>query len=204
MRKHPTSSILVSGVSFNGDSLKEIETKIMDVGIKKFRKSLRAKGAKFIEKVHYRRLVVPLDMRPNYIDEFIRIRTDGKRSTITYKYRKGKGLSNTEEIETEIYDYDKAVEIFSKVNEGGPHWFQENYVEKWSYKDAQVDICTWPLIPQFVEIEAPTEKKVRSTIDSLGVEGEEFGNVSMVKVYNRYGLKGRDSGNLSFRRSRRA
>ena len=178
--------------------MKEIETKIIKVDIARLRKSLKENGAVFKGKIHYRRAVFPLDMRPNEIDEFIRIRTDGRKSTLTYKFRKGKGLANTDEYETSVSDFDKTVEIFSKIRAGKERWLQENYVEKWDYNGADVDICTWPLVPPFVEVESTSEAKIRKAIADLGIDGEEIGNTNLGGVFERFGKKDLDCGDLSF------
>ena len=179
--------------------MKEIETKIIEVDVRKLRKSLREKGAVFMGKIFYRRCVFPLDMRANKVDEFIRVRTDGKKATLTYKFRKGKGLANTDELETGVGDYDKAVEIFSRIRKGEEIWRQENYVEKWDYNGVDVDICTWPLVPQFVEIESTSERKIRNAIRALGVGGIEIGNTNLGGVFERYGRKNQDCGDLKFK-----
>ena len=76
--------------------MKEIETKIIDINEKEVRDKLLKIGAKKAENLFYRRYVFSLT-KIKEIDEFVRIRTDGKKTTITYKYRKGNGLRNTEE-----------------------------------------------------------------------------------------------------------
>jgi len=179
--------------------MKEIETKIVGFDEKKLRAALK-KRAKYIGKRHFKRYVfdmVEKGNRGNY-DEFVRIRTDGKVSTLTYKFRKGKGIDNTEELETHIGDFEKAAQIMSKLSSWSGSYKQENIVELWSYKGTEITIARWPLIPKFVEVEGKSVKQVRRTIKELGIEGKEVGNLSYAKLFAMFGKKGKDQGNLKF------
>ena len=71
--------------------MKEIETKIIDINEKEVRDKLLKIGAKKVDSIFYRRYVFSLTDKKE-IDEFVRIRTDGKKTTITYKYREGNGF----------------------------------------------------------------------------------------------------------------
>lgn len=181
-------------------SMKEIETKIIDIEETQVRRSLKNAGAKFHGKFSLLRYVffVGAPHTGPGIDEFVRVRTDGKNSTLTYKYRKGKGLANTDEIEVNVDDFEKTVQILSRLFKGRRPWRQESKLEKWTYKGAEVCICTWPLIPSFVEVEASSEKKVMSTIKELKIKGKVFGNRSFAEVFGYYGKEGLDAGSLKF------
>ncbi len=185
--------------------MKEIETKIIDFDERRLRANLKKAGAKYLGKIFYRRHV--FDIHPNRdaqtYDEFIRVRTDGKKNTLTYKYRKGKGLANTEEIEFEISDFDAAAKIISKLwDRGRPRYYQENIIERWAYRGAEVDIIQWPKVKPYVEIEAGSEKIVRRVIKELGIGGEELGNTNLVEIFDRSGQHGKDTENLVFRPER--
>ncbi len=132
-------------------------------------------------------------------DEFVRIRTDGQKATMTYKFRsRAKELSNTDEIETEVKDFDKTVEIISKILKDKKPIYQENKVEKWNYKGVEIAILTWPLIKPYLEIEGKTEDDVRNAIKELNIKGEQIGNTNLVAVFDKYGHRGKDYGDLRF------
>lgn len=162
----------------------EIETKVIDVDAGKLRKSLRAKKAKFLGRFLLRRYVFNLSNKEGE-DSYIRVRTDGKKSTLTYKFRKGKGLRNTQELETEIGDFDTAARIFSRFIK--ERYYQENGREVYKYKGLEVDINTWPGIPPFVEVEGSSSRQVYSCIRELGIGGKVIGNVNAIKLYKLYG-----------------
>lgn len=163
----------------------EIETKILNSDMKLLRDSLKENKATFIGNYFFRRWVY--DISPGNEDvRFVRIRTDGITSTLTYKFRDGPGLSNTEEIETSVSDFDKAAEIFSKLL--SRKFYQESKRELYKLGGAQISIDQWPMIKPYIEIEAKSEGAVRKAIDLLGIKGIELGNVGVVAVYKFYGL----------------
>jgi adenylate cyclase, class 2 len=163
----------------------EIETKIIDADIALLKKKLKELGIKRLGPVKLRRWVFDLPHKKGE-DKYLRVRNDGKTSTLTYKHRKGRGLRNTEEIETEISDFDKVVKVLSKVS--NKIYYQENIRETYKYKDVEITINKWPKIPAYLEIEGPSEKKIYSCIKELKIDGKIIGNISTIKLYKRYGI----------------
>lgn len=180
--------------------MREIETKIIDFDEKALRGALKKAKAKYAGKTFYKRYV--FNMHPNLheqtYDEFVRLRTDGKRTMLTYKYREGKGLANTEEIELEVGDFEKTAQIIKKLWTVRKPYYQENIVEKWRYKRAEIDIVRWPMVKPYIEIEAPSAREVKSAIKELGVKGTNLGNTNLIEVFKRSGQYGKDVGDLRF------
>jgi len=92
----------------------EIETKINKINVDEIVKALKKNKAKFLENFFFRRYVFNLK-DPEGADRFIRLRTDGKKTTLTYKRRLGSSLANTEEIEVEVSDFDATAKILSQI-----------------------------------------------------------------------------------------
>lgn len=179
--------------------MKEIETKIVEFDEKSLRSNLKSANATYKGKFMQRRVVFFISDEKTNGDEFVRVRTDGKKTAITWKFRsKAKVLSNTEEIEIEASDFDKAVEIISKMWKGRKPIYQENKAERWDYNGVEVAILTWPLIPPYIEIEGKTEEAVRRAIKELKIKGEEMGNTNLITIFDRYGHHGKDWGDLRF------
>lgn len=180
--------------------MEEIETKILEFDEQALRKKLTEKGAKYEGKHSYTRVVFYMRSKKPEDDEFIRVRTDGQNSTLTWKYRNGskKSLDNTDEIEVGVEDFEKTVEIVSKLWKGDPPFRQENMIEKWNYNGIEITIAKWPLIPPYLELEANSEKQVRNAIKELEIKGEEIGNTNLAAIFIRYGQKGKDGEDLKF------
>lgn len=179
--------------------MKEIETKILEFNDKELRNALKGVNAEYLGKVFQKRVVFFVKSEIPGQDEFVRVRTNGKTTTLTYKFRrKSESLDNTEEIEIEASDFGKTVSIVSKIWKGDKPFYQENIAERWAYKGVEIAILTWPLIPPYIELEGETEQDVRKVIKELRIKGEEIGNTNLVKIFERYGQTGKDSEDLRF------
>ncbi len=165
--------------------MKEIETKLIDFDEKEVLKVLGEKATKMSDNLQ-RRWVFNISDGKDGADEFVRIRTDGIRTTLAYKYRKGSGLSNTDELETEIADFDTAAAIFKKIMPN--HYYQENRRIAYDYKDAEISIDYWPMVAPVMEIEALDEEIITQIIKELGIVGKNKGNISMAKIYAEKGI----------------
>ena len=163
----------------------EIETKIIDIDKDGLIAKLEKDGAEFIGKTLQKRWVFALEKAEGE-DRFIRVRTDGKTATVTYKRRAGGGLANTEELETVVEDFDTAAKIFEEVLGSG--LYQENIRYTYVYKNAEITINEWPKLRPVVEVEAKSEEEVRAAISEIGIVGKELGNISWEKVYAMHGM----------------
>ncbi len=162
----------------------EFELKVIDIKPDEVRRRLSEIGAKFIAKHHYRRLMVRLkEGKPT---RWMRIRTDGKTSTMTMKERYGRGIEQTYEYEIEISDFAKAAKILGRLFKN--IIYEENTREEYRIGNATITIDKWPGIPPFMEIEGRDKKSVVNLFKRLGVSGKEFGNVPASEVYKHYGL----------------
>ncbi len=167
----------------------EIETKIIGFDERAFDRASKKGRLKYVGKVFFRRWIFNIGKSKSN-DEFLRVRTDGKTTTLTYKYRDysghSHGLKNTEEIETNVNDCASIVSILSKLFKN--HLYQENIRKTYRYRNTEVTINHWPKIPPVMEIEGKTESEVRDAFAELNVGGVMIGNVSYDRVYRRYGI----------------
>lgn len=150
----------------------EIEAKFLNVDIDAVRLSLKSSGASCEQPM--RLMQRALIEEPHHFDthSFIRIRDEGDKVTLTYKkrgHRDKNAIDNTAEIEVEVSDFDKTVELFKEAG-----WeyktFQESKRETWHLGDVEVVIDEWPWIEPMIEIEADSEEKVRKTAEALGFD----------------------------------
>ena len=125
-------------------------------------------------------------MNPEGADRFIRLRTDGKKTTLTYKRRLGSSLANTEEIEVEVKDFDAAAKILSQIIPNP--LYQESKRTSYLLEGVEISIDEWPKLPPILEIEADSEEKIKDVIKKLSIKGRELGNIGWEKVYFLYGM----------------
>ena len=159
----------------------EIEATFVDIDKDKLRIKLNAIGAKLIQpETLMRRVVFNVNAH-----SFIRVRNEGKRIILTYKNHLNNTITGTEEINVEVSDYEKTIAI---LKAGGlkPKSEEGSYREKWQLDDVEIDIDTWPWIPSYVEIEGPSEEKVRKVSEQLGFNMNEAIIGSVDEVYKLY------------------
>ncbi len=162
----------------------EFETKILNINVLEIEKKLFKIGAKNHPEVLMKRYVFNLDLNG---DEWIRLRDDGHKTTITYKKKTGTGIGQTEEIETIVDNFEKTAEIFLKIPFQGI-FYQENKRKLFVLNDIEFTIDTWPLIPSYLEIESLNEEKVKQGLTILGLENKDIGDLSVKDTYLKYNI----------------
>ena len=164
----------------------EIEVKFVQVDVEDMRKKLRAADAELVQPMRLMRRSLIEQPEHRAVNCFLRIRDEGGRTTLTLKKRKSRDLAqidinNVAEIETEVGDFDKTVEIFTEAG-WPPVTYQESRRETWRLGEAEVVIDEWPWLKPNVEIEGENEKLVQSVSEKLGFDWSEafFGNIDHV------------------------
>jgi adenylate cyclase class 2 len=150
----------------------EIEVKFAEVDINEIREKLRAAGA--ICEQPMRLMKRALIEEPHHEAEhaFVRIRDEGDKITLTFKRRADAAASkidSVKEIEVEVSDFDKTVELFSEAG-----WryktFQESKRETWTCDGTEVVIDEWPWLKPYIEIEGENEAIIKVVAQKLGLD----------------------------------
>jgi len=163
--------------------VKEYETKVLEITVKEIERKLKKLGAKKESSILMKRWVFQLPSNRGYL----RLRTNGMTNTITYKHRTGSKISDTEEIEVNVDDFEKARQILSKLHFKNYN-YQENKRTIYRINDIEFCIDSWPKIPTYLEIESSSEKKVIDGLKLLNLEGKDIGNVPAATIYKIYGI----------------
>jgi len=164
--------------------VREFETKVLDINVKEIEGKLLKIGAKKDPEFLMKRWV--FDIGKNG-EEWIRLRDDGKKITITYKYKAGNNIDETEEIELIVNNFQKAAEILSKIEFKGKY-YQENKRIVFKLKGIEFCIDSWPKLPTYLEIESSNKEKVVQGLKMLGLQNKDVGNMLVKDVYSKYGF----------------
>jgi adenylate cyclase class 2 len=162
----------------------EIEAKFLDIDPAAMRAKLTALGAVLVyPEVLMKRKV--FDHPTNKQNDWLRVRDEGDKITMSYKKVIDRTVHGTKEISIEVSDFDDACAILAAA-QLTPKSYQETRREKWMLDDAEVTIDTWPWIPTFIEIEAPSEEKLKAVAEKLGLQWGDalFGSVE--PAYQKY------------------
>ncbi|MBR9690876.1 class IV adenylate cyclase [Candidatus Woesearchaeota archaeon] len=168
---------------------REIEVKVLDIDVEKTVSKLKRLGAKKVKDVIYKRII--LDSDDNRLDEedaWLRIRTDGKKNTLTYKKVINNEIDGKEEIEVQVEDYDKTLKILEKIGFRALRQ-QESRRVRYGLDGVEIDIDLWPMIPPHIEIEAKTKEKVLDTIKRLEIKKENIKTYTGRELYKHYSIE---------------
>ena len=162
----------------------EYEVRILEIDKDIFIKKLEKLKAEKVGYFFQRRYVY--DFNPVVKGKWIRLRTNGRESTLTIKNIVSPLIDGTKEIEIEVSDFDKCNFI---LNELGYHdkGYQENKRTRYYLDGVGIDIDTWPMLPTYVEIEGKSEKEVMTVVKKLGYNENEVTTLDVDSIYKKYG-----------------
>lgn len=177
----------------------EHEIKVLDIDIENIKTLLHKLWAQEIWTKFFRRYVY--DMNPADPHKWIRLRTDGEKSTLTIKHIiQPDAIDGVQEWEVEVSDFQQTHFILEQLWYQAK-WYQENKRESFLYNNCSIDIDSWPLIPPYLEIEWENKNSILSTLKELNFDNEVTSE-NTTQIYLKYGLNITDYPILSFSTTR--
>ncbi len=160
----------------------EFEVRVLEVNIENIEKKLESMGA--IKKGVYNQKRYVYDLNPIENGKWIRLRTNGKNTTLAFKDVVSDTIDGTKEIEFEVSSIDEAKEFMKKI---GFEYrsFQENTRIQYELDGAEIDIDTWPMIPTYMEIEGKSEKQVYDMIKKLEIDEDKITALNCDDIYRK-------------------
>ncbi len=117
---------------------------------------------------------------------WVRVRDEGdNKITLSYKRLVNRTLQGTKEITLDVSSFDTMCNFLLAIGLKQDA-YQETKREKWEFEGSEITIDTWPWIPTFVEIESPTEDKLKDIAKSLGFDWSQAMHGSVETVYQKY------------------
>ena len=105
---------------------------------------------------------------PNKIpDTYIRVRDEGFRITMTYKYQPLNKFADENEII--INDFDEAITILNNLGCKTKHYY-EKIREIWNLNNCEIVFDTIPCNPEIMEVEAVKKRDLTKLIKTLDLE----------------------------------
>ena len=160
----------------------EYEIRILEVDVEKITQKLEEIGAEKIGDWLQKRYVY--DMIPKKENQWIRLRTNGEKTTLTYKNVEKDTIDGTKELEIVVNDFEKTneiLEILGYKNKG----YQENRRIRYILNGVEIDIDSWPMIPTYMEIEGKNEYEVMNTLSRLGIEENKVCTLNCEDIYKK-------------------
>ena len=165
----------------------ENEKTILDIDKKEFVAKLLIAGAKEVcpERKQIRCVY---DIDPNNKNKWMRLRTNGEKTTLTIKEISNNSKVGAKEIEIEVSDFEETNKILEELGYHARNR-QENLRHIFEIDGAEVSIDTWPMIPPYAEIEAEDLSQIENVLNTLDVDRNKTTKLDVVSIYNEiYGI----------------
>lgn len=175
----------------------EYEMTILEIDKDLLVKKLDELGAIKISDSLQRRYVY--DFNPKLDNKWIRLRTNGDKTTLTIKEIINKNIiGGTNELEIVVDDFDKTNLILNELGYKRRS-YQENYRTSYKLGNVNFDIDSWPMIPTYVEIEGSSENEVKEALKLLDLSNAKATTLDVDSIYNEiYNIKIMDIEELKF------
>lgn len=158
----------------------EYEVRMLNIDVKEMLKKAKEKGAIKIGQFHQKRYVY--DFTPTQKGSWIRLRSNGKKTTLAIKEIKSLKIDGTKEIEIEVSDFEATNSILKKLGYNY-RTYQENYRIELKIDDVILDFDKWPLIPPYLEIEGKRESDIKTVMEKLGINAKQITTLDVNSIY---------------------
>ena len=178
----------------------EYEVRVLEIKKKEIIKKLEKIGAVFQWDRMQRRYLY--DFIPKIDSKWIRLRTNGEKTTLTIKDIVSSKIDGTRELEITVDDFDNTNKILNELGYVA-RGYQENRRCQYVFEDVEIDIDDWPLLPTYLEIEGPSEEKVYEVLSKLGFGVEDSTTRDVEGIYLDYGHNLKEIYNLELEEERK-
>ena len=158
----------------------EYEVRVLEINVDEIKSKLESLGAILQEDVTQKRYVY--DFNPVDPNKWIRLRTNGTKTTLTIKQIESSNIDGTKEMEIVVEDFDTTNEILNELGYKARN-AQENKRIKYDLNGVEVDIDSWPMIPTYLEVEGSSEEEVYKTLELLGIDKDKATSLDVTGIY---------------------
>lgn len=174
----------------------EFEVRKLEVSFEEMIERMHFIGAKKVGVFHQRRFVY--DFNPPEKGRWIRLRSNGKETTLTIKEIKSKRIDGTKELEIIVSDFEATNEILTKLGYV-PRTYQENFRVEYTLEGVNFDLDKWPMIPSYIEIEGENEDDVYLMLRKINIDEHDVTTMDIDTLYReKYGIELDSIQNLCF------
>lgn len=164
----------------------EYEATFMDVDVEEIRERLQLAGAELVRPMRLmRRYVFFPPSKKNVMREYIRVRDEGEKVTMSWKCMEdGGGIEDQKEVEVVVDSFEKG-KLFLEQLGCEVKAYQESKREKWMLDEVEVCIDEWPWVEPYVEVEGGSEEAVREVSEKLGFDWNKAYFGALAGVYSK-------------------
>ena len=162
----------------------EYEVRILEVNVRELKEKLEKMNATLLWDRIQKRYVY--DFNPKEENKWIRLRTNGEKTTLTIKNLVTSKIDGTQELEIEVDNFERCNLLLKELGYE-PKGYQENRRIQYDLNGVEIDIDYWPMIPTYVEIEGASEEAVYHALNALGYSKDECTSRDVEGIYLDYG-----------------
>jgi adenylate cyclase class 2 len=122
------------------------------------------------------------DAIPVNRSKWLRLRTNGRISTLTLKHVQSHQISGTQELEVTVSNFELAAELLVALGLT-PRSYHENYRTIYKLKGADIMVDEWPHIPPYLEIESSSPELVITALKGLGFKPEDASSLDVSSIF---------------------
>lgn len=172
---------------------REVESRLINIDVNEFCVKLKENDAKCVGDFIQKRKCY--DFVPAKENSWIRLRTNGKVTTLAIKEVQSKEIDGTGELEIEVSSFDDTDEILNKLGYFSRST-QENRRIEFELDKVKIDIDFWPKISPFVEFEAENQEKIYKICEKLQINTEKLTTIDIESLYKLQGIDVKNIKNL--------
>ncbi len=162
----------------------EYEIKILNVPTDEAIATISKLGLTKHEAITFKRYIYEIGGQP---EAWIRLRSDGPKTTLTYKNFKRDSIDGMEEIEVTVDNLDLANSFLEAIGFKATK-YQENKRFLYTNDEIEISVDEWPKIPSYIEIEGKNQRIVEEYITKLGFGSHEKTSKPTSAIYEMNGL----------------
>ena len=133
------------------------------------------------EKLQIRKTYDLIQPQPN---SWLRLRTNGEKTTLTVKEIKNAKIDGTKELEIVVSDFFETDAILNKIGLKARN-YQENKRHQFHLNGVEIDVDSWPLIPTYLEIEGEDEASIINICKLLDLDYNSAMSMDVTDIYNK-------------------
>ena len=174
----------------------EFEIRVLEINIEEMIKKVEKLGGTKVGEKKQKRYVY--DLKPAQDNKWIRLRTNGIETTLTYKNIESNTIDGTKEVEIKVDSFEGTNEFLNNIGFIAKG-YQENKRIRYLLDGVEIDFDSWPLIPPYMEIEGKDEESINNILDKLNVNKDKITALNCNDIYKQiYNIDMSKIKNLTF------
>ena len=162
----------------------ENEITVLNIDKEKFIEKILEMGGKEVSP-ELKQIRCVYDFNPKQENKWVRLRTNGQKTTLTIKEINNNSKIGAKELEIEVSDFEETNKILNQLGYTYRNR-QENYRHTFTLDGAEISIDTWPKIKPYAEIEAESREDIDNILNKLNISKAQVTELDVCSIYKNF------------------